>query len=207
MTKKNNVEKLFDFMEISHQLKKTKRYLHTKEMKWKESSADHSWNVALLSFIVADELDLKIDVLKAIKIALVHDLVEAIAGDTDHSLIAFGKITKEGKYKAELAAMEKIRQTLPEKSGTDVYNLWMEYEEAKTPEARYIKALDKIEGIDHMHCIGTACFDYPELIAAYSTKAVKNYPELKGMLTELNKRLKPQFEEKGWEWKKEYDLS
>jgi len=193
-------------MEISHQLKKTKRYLHTKEMKWKESSADHSWNVALLSFIVAEELNLKVNIEKAIKIALVHDLVEAIAGDTDHSLIAFGKVTKADKYNAELSAMEQIKKTLPEKSGTDVYNLWMEYENGTTPEAKYVKALDKIEGIDHMHRIGTKCFDYPELIAAYSTKAVGDYPKLKGMLAELNKRLKPQFKEKGWGWKKEYDL-
>ena len=206
MTNKHKIEKLFDFMEISHQLKKTLRYKNVKEMPWKESTAGHSWNVALLTFIIADEIDIKLDVLKALKIALVHDLVEAIADDVDHSLIAWGIVSKEEKNKNEIAAMEQIRKSLPERSGQEIYDLWYEYEEAKTPEAKYVKALDKIEGIDHMHCIGTECFDHPELIAPYPMKAVANFPELIPVLDELNKRLKPQFQEKGWEWKKEYEI-
>lgn len=201
------LNKIFDFMAVAFQLKKTKRYLHTKEMKWKESSADHSWNVALLSFIVAEELGLKVDVLKSIKIALTHDLVEAIAGDTDYSLIAFGKVSKEEKYEAELSAIKKIRAVLPKKSGKGIYDLWIEYEEAKSPEARYIKALDKIEGIDHVLLTGHKCFDHSELIAPYPNKAVGNYPELKDLQKELNRRLKPEFKKLGWEWKKEYDKS
>jgi|GEM_PF-391512 len=204
LDEEKRLAKILDFMTIAFKLKKTKRYLNTKEMKKKESSAEHSWNVALLSFIVAEELDLKVDVLKSMKIALVHDLVEALAGDTDYSLIAWGIKTKEEKHKAEKEAIEKIRDILPEKSGTEIYNLWHEYEDAITDEARYIKALDKIEGINHMLCLGSECFDHPELIAPYPNKAVKNYPPLFGMLKELHNRLKPKFKEKCWPWLREY---
>lgn len=206
MTQKETVSKIFDFLEISEKLKTTKRYLNTKEMKQKESSADHSWNLAMLAVIVGSEFDLKIDLLHALKIALVHDLPEAIAGDTDHSLIAWGIKTPKEKTDKETAAMKKISKTLPSKSGQDIYNLWSEYEEAASPEARFVKALDKIEGIDHMLCRGHESFDHPDLVAKYPLKTVRSFPEMEPLLEELQKRLKPKYKKKNWEWKKEYDI-
>lgn len=200
-----NVEQLFDLLQVTEKLKTTKRFLNTKEMLNKESSADHSWNLALLTFLTANELSLKVDILKSVKIALVHDLVEALAGDTDFSLIAFGIKSSKEKNDSEIEAIKKIQQIAPNKSGKELMDLWHEYEEAETPEARYVKALDKIESINHMLCKGHACFDYPELIVPYPKKAVDNFPELHGMYRELLDRLKPEFAQHGWEWKKEYD--
>jgi putative hydrolase of HD superfamily len=202
----SEIKQLFNFLEISERLKTTKRFLNTKEMKQKESSADHSWNLALLTFMTAEELKLDIDILKAVKIALVHDLVEALAGDTDYSLIAFGIKTPAEKNENEISAMKIIEKVAPKESGQELVNLWQEYEKAETREARFVKALDKIEGINHMLCKGHKCFDHPELVAPYPNKAVQNFPELIPMLQELQKRLKPEFEKHGWEWKKEYEI-
>ncbi len=198
------IEQIFDFIEISENLKDTRRYLNTKEMKQKESSAEHSWHVALISMIVFYEFDLKVDLLKSIKMALVHDLPESIAGDTDYSLVAWGIKTKEEKHDMELAAIKEIRKRLPKKSGQEIYNLWQEYEQSETAEAKFIKAVDKIEGINHMLVLGHECFDHPELIAPYPNKAVKKFPEIKAMLIELHDRLKPKFEKLGWPWLEEY---
>jgi hypothetical protein len=68
-----------------------------------------------------------------------------------------------------------------------------------------VKALDKIEAINHMIVLGVDCYDYPDLIALYPIPAVRNFPELKPILKELHKRLKPEFAKLNWEWKKEYD--
>lgn len=204
--KNNKIKQIFDLLEITDKLKRTKRFLHTKEMKQKESSADHSWNLALLTFIAADELELEVDVLKSIKIALVHDLVEALAGDTDYALIAFGKKLPEEKHAMELAAIEQITKIAPDKTGQELAKLWHEYDDAKTNEARLVKALDKIEGINHMLCKGHTSYDHPELVAPYPKKAVANYPEVNPLFEELLRRLKPEYEKKGWVWKDEYDI-
>lgn len=204
---KDKIKQIFDLLETTEKLKQTRRYLNTPEMVEKESSADHSWHLALMTFMVAEELKLKVDVLKSVKIALVHDLVEALAGDTDYSLIAFGKVSAAQKHKEEFAAIEKIREIAPEQTGEELYRLWSEYDEAKTPEARFVKAMDKLEGINHMLFKGHTCFDHPELVALYPKKAILAYPELTAMYQEQLDRLKPEFEKHGWEWKDEYNIS
>jgi 5'-deoxynucleotidase YfbR-like HD superfamily hydrolase len=156
--------------------------------------------------MVAKELKLDLDIKKSLMLALTHDLVEALAGDTDHSLIAFGIKTQEEKEDAELQAINDICAILPPLSGEKIKAFWHEYEEGKSIEAKYVKALDKIETIDHMVVIGSECFDHPELIAPYPKKAVLNYPPLIPMYRKLLERLKPEFEKKGWEWLDEYEV-
>jgi len=202
----NNLKKIFEFTKISCKLKSTQRWLNTKTMITKESSADHSWHLALLVPIVARELKLDVNIERSMMLALVHDLVEAIAGDTDHSLIVWGIKTAEAKNNEEIAAMVEIRKSLSKETGTEIHNIWNEYEAGKTPEARYVKALDKIETINHMLVIGHESFDHPELIAPYPKKAVLNFPELKPLYQELLDRLKPEFAKKGWEWSDEYNI-
>ena len=68
-----------------------------------------------------------------------------------------------------------------------------------------MKALDKIEAINHMIVVGMQCYDYPDLIAPYPIPAVKNFPELKPLLKKQHEKLKPEFVKLGWEWKPEYD--
>lgn len=203
----DKIKQIYNLLEITEKLKWTQRWLHTKEMQRKESTAAHSWNLTLLVFITATELNIDVDVNKAIKIALVHDLVEALAGDTDQSLIFFGKKTKEDKQNEELAAMKEIIKTAPKKSGLEIEKLWLEYEKAETREARFVKALDKIECINHMLCQGHENYDHPELIAPFPRKAVEKFPELLPMYQELLARLKPEYIKHGWEWKKEYEIS
>ncbi|MFA6963115.1 MAG: HD domain-containing protein [Patescibacteria group bacterium] len=203
---KNNIEKIFDFLRTSERLKYTKRWKNTPSMVNKETSADHSWHLALLLIVLTEENDFKLDVHKALKMALTHDLVEAIADDTDASLIHFGITTKKKKYEAELKAIEEIKKMLPSKSGKAMYDLWMEYEISETEESKFVKALDKIEGINHMLCETDKCFDTPDLIAPYPRESVEKYPALKYVYQELLKRLKPEYKKHKWEWKDSYNI-
>lgn len=200
----SKIEKIFDFLKIVEELKKTERWETVENMGRKESSADHSWGLTVFILVISIELKIDVDMLKSLKIALVHDLVEALAGDTDQSLIAFGKKTKKEKQEAEMKAMKKIYKILPKESGEEIRNLWLEYEEGKTKEALFVKAMDKVESINHILNKGYGCFDYPELIAPYPNNAVQKFPELKPVLKELQDRLKPEYEKRGWKWLEEY---
>jgi putative hydrolase of HD superfamily len=199
-----NLEKIFDFLHKIESLKSTLRYPLTKSGR-QESAADHSWRLSLMCFVVAKELNLEINIEHAIKIAIVHDIAESITGDIDYIQIVEKKISKEEKQKLELSAMKEIKATLPLKTSEEIYELWLEYEEAKTREAKFIKAMDKLETLTQFCEAGYKIYDRHEIIASYANKAVDAFPELKGMLKILKEKLKKEFEKGNFEWKEEYN--
>jgi 5'-deoxynucleotidase YfbR-like HD superfamily hydrolase len=111
-----------------------------------ESVSDHSFMVTLLCMILPKE---GIDREKAIKMALVHDLVESVAGDmiTKEHWEMGGTITKEEKSKKEEQALKRILLHLPEKNSKEIFDLWKEADEEKTTEAKFVKDVDIAEMI------------------------------------------------------------
>jgi len=105
-----------------------------------ESICDHMYRMGIMSFLIDDP---NIDRTKCIKIALVHDMAEALVGD----ITPFQGVAKEEKHKRELNAMTKVKETLGGFMGDEFFNLWNEYEEGSTAEARIVKQLDKLEMI------------------------------------------------------------
>ena len=206
MTEKNsgNLEKIFNFLHKIENLKSTLRYSKTTSGR-KESSADHSWRLALITFIIADELKLDIDVNKSIKIALVHDLAEALTGNIDAISIAEGKFSKEEKEKQEIEAIMNLKKTLPETIGKEISDLWHEYNKGNTKEAKFVKALDKIETLTQLAESGYKIYDKPEFIVNYANKSVKAFPELLDTLKILKRKLKAEFDKGNIEWKPEYN--
>jgi putative hydrolases of HD superfamily len=206
MNKKNDetLRKVFNFLHQIENLKSTLRYPLTKSGR-QESAADHSWRLSLMCFVVAKELNLDIDVGHTLKIAIVHDIAESITGDIDYVKIVDKKISKEEKQNLEICAMKKIKATLPLKTSEEIYALWLEYEEAKTREAKFVKAMDKLETLTQLIEAGYKTFDRPEIISCYANKAVEAFPELKEMLKILKEKLKKEFEKGNFEWKEEYN--
>jgi len=199
-----NLEKIFSFLSHAGKLKDVLRY-NEKRNGTKESVADHSWRLALMVFTIAEELKISVDILKSIKMALAHDIAESITGDIDAVLIMEGKVLKEEKKKEEIKAMEEIKKIAPEKIGLEIYDLWNEYEKSETREARFIKALDKLETLMHLAESGHKTYDKPDLIPTYADEAVKNFPELLPMLKIVKRKLKDEFIKGGFEWKVEYE--
>ena len=199
-----NLEKLLNFFAIAGKLKKTIRFGAAKKIEG-DSSADHSWRLALMVFMVAQESKLKVNKEKAMKIALVHDIAEGITGEIDYRDVFCGKITKKRKNAGEKRAMQKIKKTLPPSLGREIYALWNEYENSLSREAKFVKALDKIETTIHLVESGHKTYDFPELIAFYPDKAVSDFPELKNLLKVVKRRLKREFRKGEFIWKKEYD--
>jgi putative hydrolases of HD superfamily len=106
----------------------------------RENDAEHSWHLALMTMILAEHFP-DLDVLKAMKMALVHDLVEIDAGDT----YAYDQEANKDKGVREQAAAERIFSLLPTDQGTEMMSLWQEFEELKTPEAVCGAVIDRLQ--------------------------------------------------------------
>ena len=108
----------------------------------KEDDAEHSWHLALMCAILAEYANEKIDVLKTMKMLLIHDLVEIDAGDT-YAYDTTG--ASESKRERELAAAERIFKLLPEDQAKEYRALWDEFEENASPEAKFAATLDRLQ--------------------------------------------------------------
>ncbi|HEX2282866.1 MAG TPA: HD domain-containing protein, partial [Thermomicrobiales bacterium] len=126
-----------------------------------ESVADHSWGVALLAWALSSERD-DLDGNRVLLLGLVHDLPEALAGDTtpfdserdSAGLIAARHFERVPEYSEELDrqkralesdALEEMLAGLSGSLADDIRSAWWEYELAETAEARFVKQIDKLE--------------------------------------------------------------
>ncbi|MEI6650453.1 MAG: HD domain-containing protein [Candidatus Moraniibacteriota bacterium] len=206
MTKgSEHIDRVFDFLRTAEGLKSVLRYASTTSGR-KESVADHSWRVALMAFVVGDGLGLKIDFSRAMKMAIVHDIAESIAGDIDFVRISDGEVTREEKRSAELVAMTELKETLSGSAGEELYAIWKEYDAGETEVARYVRAIDKLETLTQLVESGHSIYDRPELIANYADVAVAAFPELTPMLRALKGRLHEEFDKGSFDWKPGYDV-
>ncbi|MFB6175259.1 MAG: HD domain-containing protein [Candidatus Nanohalobium sp.] len=106
-----------------------------------ESVADHSWGVAFLTLFYADEAD--VDVEKALKIAVVHDIAEAETGDlVTRAIDEKQDVDEEEKEEMEKEVVEELSGLL--ESG-ELEQLWKEYEERESREAKFVKDMDMID--------------------------------------------------------------
>jgi len=200
-----NLEKILEFLHLIGRLKTTYRF-KANEKCLGDSSADHSWRLALMTFMIAEELKLDLDIAKAVKIALVHDLAESITGDIDVRLIKQKVFTKEQKRKSEEEAMIKLKKILPKRLGGEINDLWLEYERESSREALYIKALDKIETSMHIVELGEGAYDDTDLIGTYGNENVAKFPELKDFSRLIKEEIKKEFKKGGFAWKEEYNV-
>lgn len=107
----------------------------------RENDAEHSWSLAMLAMLFEEYSAENVDMEKTLKIALVHDLVEVYAGDT----FAYDAKGNEDKHERETKAAQKLFEILEPEQGGEIRDLWNEFEEKKTPEARYANAIDRVQ--------------------------------------------------------------
>lgn len=130
---------IYSFFHAAERLKNELRHSYTSEGR-KESVAEHSWRMCLMAEVLSSGIrGLFRD--KCLKIALIHDLPEIIAGDS----YQLDLIKKVGKYEREKDAILKLAHFLPEDAGKEVIDLWLEFEQGETQEARFVRLLDRLE--------------------------------------------------------------
>ena len=111
----------------------------------RENSAEHSWHLALYALVLAQHAAASVDVLRVVKMLLIHDIVEIDAGDVPFHLPA----THAGQAERECLAAERIFGLLPEAQATEFHELWLEFEAAESDDAKFAKALDRFQPMLH----------------------------------------------------------
>ncbi len=109
----------------------------------KENDAEHSWHLAVMAFLLAEHSNLPVDVLKVMKMVLIHDVVEIDAGDT-YCYDTEGYKTKADR---EEKAAQRIFGLLPTDQKDEFYSLWREFEEAATADSKFANLLDRLQPI------------------------------------------------------------
>ena len=140
----NQIFNMIKFLHLVEELKCVFRSNKT-SIHRQESSAEHSWKLAIMALIAAPYLDKKIDVNRAIKMALIHDIVEIITGDISIRTLYSDKLVKEQKKENEEKAIQEIIKDLDINNRNLLYDLWNEFEKNETYEAQFINARDKLE--------------------------------------------------------------
>lgn len=135
------IEKQFEFLKEIDKEKNIFRQTYLADGMRKENDAEHAWHMALFVMVLSEYANEDIDVLKTMKIVLIHDLIEIYAGDT----YAYDSKGNESKRGRELAAADRLFNILPEDQTEEFRALWDEFEENITPEARFANTMDKIQ--------------------------------------------------------------
>jgi putative hydrolase of HD superfamily len=141
------------FLALIERLKDTLRNSRTSTGRV-ESTAEHTWRVALMALLLGPRLG--VDAGRLIKVVLVHDLAEAFTGD----LPAPAPRRPGVKEAREREALATLTMTLPSAQRAELFALWEEYESGSTPEGRLAKGLDKLETIlQHAQGLNPPDFD------------------------------------------------
>ncbi|MCU0902302.1 MAG: HD domain-containing protein [Tabrizicola sp.] len=143
----DRLEAQFAFLNEADRLKHVLRATTLCDSSRPENSGEHSWHLALYALVLADQAPAGVDINRVIRMLLVHDLVEIDVGDVPiHS--ANGQAhASAATQAAEAKAADRIFGLLPSDLGVDLKALWEEFEAAETPDARFAKALDRVQPV------------------------------------------------------------
>lgn len=174
-----SLQNIIKFMEITGILKQTERTGWVEVGVYQpESVADHTFRTAFLCMLYADMEAL--DPLKLVRMALIHDLPEAVIGD-----LTPPQKTAETEEKEE-TTISQILNLLPEKQRENYLAVWKEYQEGKTREAKAVQQLEKIEmalQAKEYEKMGTASKSLERFIK--SAEEAIAWPELKRLLSAI----------------------
>ena len=106
-----------------------------------ENDAEHSWHLAVMAIVLAGHSNESVDLAKVMKMVLIHDIVEIDSGD----VFAYDTVKSHDNFDEELKAAKRIFGILPNEQAEEFLNIWIEFEEMKTPESKFARALDRLE--------------------------------------------------------------
>jgi putative hydrolase of HD superfamily len=106
-----------------------------------ENDAEHSWHLAMMAIVLAEHSDKPIDILKVVKMVLIHDIVEIDAGDT----FIYDSTKSHSNTEEELLAAKRIFGLLPAEQAEEFIAMWEEFEEGTSDEAKFAKSMDRLE--------------------------------------------------------------
>ncbi len=140
------MEKLLKQIEFIKEIDKLK-YIQRKSKLFNsdrnENDAEHSWHLAMMALVLAEHTNQEIDILKVLKMVLIHDIVEIDAGD----VFIFDTTKNHTNTQEELKAAKRIFGILPDDQAQEFIDIWLEFEEGTSNEAKFAKAMDRFEPV------------------------------------------------------------
>lgn len=133
--------KQIDFIKEIDKIKYIQRKTKLINSDRNENDAEHSWHLAVMAIVLAEHSDVAIDVLKVVKMVLIHDVVEIDAGDT----FIYDTQKSHSNTAEERLAANRIFGLLPEEQAKEFIAIWEEFEMGETNEAKFAKAMDRLE--------------------------------------------------------------
>ena len=106
-----------------------------------ENDAEHSWHLAMMTIVLAEHANKPIDVLKVLKMVLIHDIVEIDAGDT----FIYDTSKNHTNTDQELIAAKRIFGLLPKEQAEEFIAIWQEFEDGITDEAIFARSMDRFQ--------------------------------------------------------------
>jgi len=106
-----------------------------------ENDAEHSWHLALMAIVLAEHSDEPIDIMKVVKMVLIHDIVEIDAGD----VFMYDTLKNHLNTDEERLAANRIFGLLPKSQAEEFISIWEEFEAGETNEAKFAKSMDRLE--------------------------------------------------------------
>ncbi|MEW4326881.1 HD domain-containing protein [Rossellomorea marisflavi] len=188
----DQLKAIMNLIHLSQKLKMEMRHSWLSDGR-QESVAEHTWRVSLMAILVEPYLDKSVEMEKLLKMIIIHDLVEAEAGDVPaFDTMGNGK-TKALKQEREERAIENIRDMIPGEVGLELYTLWHEFEAKETYEAKVANALDKLEvQIQHNEADLSTWLD----VEVDMTYAMGRHVEFDSFLTKLKDLIEMEGHEK-----------
>lgn len=169
-----DLKKQIDFIIEMDKLKNIYRQTYVLHENRKENDSEHSWHLALMAFVLKDYSNEPVDILKVMKMVLIHDIVEIDAGDT----YCYDKSGYETKRLREEKAAERIFGILPETQRDEMRALWEEFEAVDTAESKFAAALDRIQPV--LLNIAKEGLSWKEHGISYKQVYERNFPISKG---------------------------
>ena len=144
------LQKQLDFILEIDKEKNIFRQTHLSGHGRNENDAEHAWHMAIMAYLLQEYSNEKIDVARVMLMCLIHDVVEIDAGDT----YAYDEEGLKTQKAREEAAKERLYSMLPEDQKADLVAIFDEFEERKTPEAKFARALDNLQPLLLNHSNG-----------------------------------------------------
>ena len=138
---RERLERQFDFIKEIDNEKFIQRQTRLSDNARRENDAEHAWYMAIMTVLLSEYANEKIDVLRTVIMLLIHDIVEIDAGDT----YAYDEERQKTQHERESQAADRIYALLPEDQQKKMRDIWEEFEEAKTPEAKFAHTMDNLQ--------------------------------------------------------------
>lgn len=134
-------KKQLDFILEIDKEKEIYRQTHLKGYKRQENDAEHAWHMAIMIYLLKEYANEEFDIARAMMMALTHDIVEIDAGD----IYAYDMANLETQKEREERAADRIYGLLPDEQKDELRALFEEFEEGKTPEAKFARVMDNFQ--------------------------------------------------------------